>query len=127
MARITKRTPKKTALLLGKLAEGMSITAACKAAVIARSVYYQWRDEDAEFAALADEALEAGTDRLEDIANFRATRPIDGSDTLLIFLLKARRPEKYRDNSKVEISGPDGGPMQFAGVMVPLPTRDDEG
>lgn len=33
------------------------------------------------------------------------------SDTLGIFLLKGRRPQKYRDNHKMEISGPDGGPI----------------
>jgi hypothetical protein len=36
----------------------------------------------------------AGTDALEDEALRRAK---DKSDTLLIFLLKARRPEKYKD------------------------------
>jgi len=29
------------------------------------------------------------------------------SDTLLIFLMKARRPDKYRDNVKVEHAGGD--------------------
>lgn len=33
------------------------------------------------------------------------------SDTLLIFLLKGAKPEKFRDNAKVELSGPGGGPM----------------
>ena len=125
MARVTKRTAKKTELLCSALAEGLSISAACIRADIGRTVYYQWRNADPEFAALADDAIEQGTDLLEDVGLRRATRPEDASDTMLIFLLKGRRPGKYRDNSKVEISGPDGGPMQFAGVMVPLPTRDD--
>ena len=29
----------------------------------------------------------------------------DYSDLLLIFLLKGRRPEKFRDNAKLELSG----------------------
>lgn len=33
------------------------------------------------------------------------------SDTLLIFLLKGARPNKYRDNAKVEHTGPDGAPL----------------
>ena len=33
------------------------------------------------------------------------------SDVLLIFLLKAHRPEKYRDNVRHEHSGPGGGPI----------------
>jgi hypothetical protein len=34
------------------------------------------------------------------------------SDTLLIFLMKGARPEKYRDNAKIEHTGPGGGPVQ---------------
>lgn len=35
------------------------------------------------------------------------------SDTLAIFLLKAHAPEKYRENSKMELSGPNNGPIQM--------------
>jgi hypothetical protein len=38
------------------------------------------------------------------------------SDTLMIFLLKAHRPEKYRDNYKVELSGVGGGPVEILEV-----------
>jgi hypothetical protein len=34
----------------------------------------------------------------------------------LIFLLKAHRPEKYRETTRQEISGPGGGPVQHADV-----------
>lgn len=34
------------------------------------------------------------------------------SDTLAIFLLKAHNPDKYRENSKVQLTGPDDGPVQ---------------
>jgi hypothetical protein len=34
------------------------------------------------------------------------------SDNLLMFLVKARRPE-FRDKGTVELSGPAGGPMQM--------------
>lgn len=34
------------------------------------------------------------------------------SDTLLIFLMKGARPEKYRDNSKMVVTGADGGPVK---------------
>lgn len=35
------------------------------------------------------------------------------SDTLAIFLLKAHDPEKYRENSKVQLSGPNDGPIEM--------------
>jgi len=46
--------------------------------------------------------LETGTDVLEDIALQRAK---DKSDTLLIFLLKACRPGKYKDRAVREVKG----------------------
>jgi hypothetical protein len=42
------------------------------------------------------EVIAQGNDRLEDIALDRA---IAGSDELLMFLLRGRRPEKYRRDS----------------------------
>lgn len=105
-----KRTPEKGEQLLDKLSKGYSVTAACKAEGVARRSYYEWRAADPEFAANADEAIEAGTDLLEDEAKRRATGP-DGSDTLLIFLLKARRPDKYKDRVANEHTGKDGAPL----------------
>jgi hypothetical protein len=98
----TKRTPKKRELFLAALAEGCSITAACDRAVIVRSTAYDWRKADAKFAAAWDVAIEAGTDTLEDSALKRAK---ESSDTFLIFLLKARRPDKYKDRVSTEHSG----------------------
>lgn len=35
------------------------------------------------------------------------------SDTLAIFLLKAHDPAKYRENTRMELTGADGGPVEF--------------
>lgn len=107
----TNRTAEKGERLLAKLAAGYSVTAACKVEGIGRSAYYDWRGADPVFAKAADEAIESGTDALEDVAKKRATAPEGGSDTLLIFLLKARRPEKYRERSDIQVSGSGGGPL----------------
>lgn len=40
------------------------------------------------------------------------------SDTLLIFLMKGNNPEKYRDNAKVEHTGPGGGPLEVTVQFV---------
>lgn len=99
----TVRTPEKGERLLAKLRQGYSVAAACKAEKIGRTAYYAWIKSDPEFAAAAEDAIEAGTDLLEDEAKRRATGP-RGSDTLLIFLLKARRPEKYRERQQIDIT-----------------------
>ena len=51
------------------------------------------------FLSFVNAAIDAGTDQLEDIARQRAA---EQSDTLMIFLLKGRRPEKYRERHVIE-------------------------
>lgn len=75
-----------------------------------RSTVYGWAKTDAEFAAAWRDIHEEFTDLLEATAQARA---ITGSDLLIIFLLKALRPEKYREQVKHELSGSHGGPIQF--------------
>jgi hypothetical protein len=66
----------------------LSVTRACIEAEVAFSTVHSWRTHDPEFKARWDEAMEQGTDRLEDVVLERA---MAGSDKLLMF-----RPEKYR-------------------------------
>lgn len=75
---------------------------ACEKARVSRVTAYKHRDRFPKFRAAWDEALEISIDLLETAARFRAfSGPLDPqSATLLIFLLKAHRPEKYRDNTK---------------------------
>jgi transposase-like protein len=74
------------------LESGKSIAAAAALAGIARRTAYNWREADEAFAAQWDDAWEVGTDRLEDLALKGAE---DGSEKLLLALLKARRPKRY--------------------------------
>jgi hypothetical protein len=116
----TNRTLKKRETFIQALSEGFSVTTACMKASITRSRAYAWRNDDAEFAAEWDAAVDQGTDLLEDEARRRAYVGVDKpvfqgkelvghireySDTLLIFTLKARRPEKFRENHKVDLTG----------------------
>lgn len=80
-------------------------------------------ERDPEFAEAYANALEDSTERMESIAIARATQAKDPSDTLLIFMLKARRPSVYRDNHRVELGGADGKPVTpvAAGAVILLP------
>lgn len=75
---------------------------ACKAAGVGRSTVYRHRESDAEFAEAWAAVEEDVSDDLEQEA---ARRAKDGSDVLMIFLLKARRPQKYRDNAHITHTG----------------------
>ena len=125
MAARSTRTPKTAGKFLTALREGATVAGACKAAKIGRSTAYEWRGKDEDFAAAWDEALEDGTDALEDEAKRRGADGVDEpvfyqgkqvstvtkySDTLLMFLLKGRRPEKFKDRH--EHTGADGGPIE---------------
>jgi hypothetical protein len=127
MANVTKVTPEKVAAFLDALSDTANVSAAAKKVRVSRGHMYRLRDEDIEFAAAWDEAVKLGTAALEDEAVRRAKdgtlKPVfyrgekvgtirEYSDTLLIFLLKARDPDKYAERVKKEVTGPGGGPIQ---------------
>lgn len=107
--------------LLDALSNGYSNAGACTLAGISSAWFYTRLRTDEIFRAAALAAQEDGSDHLEDIARHRAIEGIDKplvhkgrismtedangkrvpvtvkqySDTLLMFLLNGRRPEKY--------------------------------
>lgn len=105
--RVTRGTPKKQMVavdwkvtFLDALRESPIISEACKAAGVSRTTAYRHRDLAPEFAVDWEKALRIGMSSLEDVAIKRAK---DGSDTLMIFLLKAHDPDKYQDRSRVNL------------------------
>lgn len=96
------RTFKARKLFLDCLAAGDSISKAARAAGGTTSIFKRWKAEDVNFAADWDEAIEEGTDFIEDVATERAMKK---SDPLMLAILKARRPEKFDRANKLELSG----------------------
>ncbi len=95
------------------------VTAACRATNVGRQTVYEAR-KDETFAAAWDEIEQESTEAMEREAYRRGmegvVEPVVSggkhvtdvtkySDTLLIFLLKARKPATYRENVKIEHSG----------------------
>lgn len=104
-----KRRPWEQAFL-STLAQSANVHLSCHAAEISRAMAYKKREADPEFAAQWDEAIENACDLLEATALKRAR---EGSDTLLIFLLKAYRASKFRETVRQEHTGANGGPINF--------------
>lgn len=77
-----------------------NVRASCRAAGISRQSAYDFRGNDAPFATAWQEALDEAIDVLEAAARQRA---LHSSDTLLIFLLKAHRPEVYRERVDMRV------------------------
>jgi hypothetical protein len=113
---------KDRAAFLSALESGWAVRHAAKLTGHGFQRWYELRDEDEEFAADWAEAIEQGTQRLEDEALRRAVegydeetfdgagelirrvRRYDGA--LLQTLLKGRRPEIYREGAAVELKTP---------------------
>ena len=114
-------TPEKKELFLAALRASPNVSEAARAADISRQSAYKYRDADTDFAAQWDDALNEAIDTLEREAQRRAfegcTEPVGWhqgvaggtvkrySDTLAIFLLKAHRPERFRDKHEIKHTG----------------------
>jgi hypothetical protein len=96
---------------LGVLAQTACVSSACLAAGVTRDTAYRHRERFPRFRAKWDEALEVSVELLEACARSRA---LDRSDrfghVLLQFLLRAHRPEKYRDGARGAGSNAAAGP-----------------
>lgn len=95
---------------LNALAEGMTVLDASKHIGVNAKTVYRWRESDKKFADAWADAYLIGNDALEAEAQRRAVDGVEEavyyqgvqvgtvrkySDTLLIFLLKARNPSRY--------------------------------
>lgn len=112
-------TPKKIEKFLATLSVCGNVTRSALEAGLNRTTLYRKRSEDKDFAREWETALEMGNEALEDEARRRAyegwEEPVwhkgqecgtvrKFSDTLLIVLLKAHKPEKYADRKKVDLN-----------------------
>lgn len=120
--------PEKRAFIAA-YAECGTITKAAEVAGIARQTHYDWLKADSEYVKACDAAYEQAGERLEQEARRRAVegvkKPVfyqgkecgvvnEYSDTLLIFLLKGAKPEKYKERISNEVS------------VHPLPTGGEQ-
>jgi hypothetical protein len=114
-----------------------NVTIAAGRAKIGRATAYAHKDRDAKFAAEWDEAADQAADMLEAVAWQRAMKGTDEpvyykgkvvgtvkrySDSLIMFLLKANRPEKYRDVNSRQIAEEIGRRMGIEAPAVKPPS-----
>ena len=141
-------TPKKARkhwkpLFLDTLRRTGNVVRAANNADVARQVVYRARGSSTKFKADWDEALEEARELLESEARRRAEIGVEEpvfyqgeivghirkySDNLLMFLLKAHWPQKFRENVTVDqrVSGRDGGPVKTEHVFQPSKELWDE-
>ena len=117
------QTARRKRAFLESYAHWANISEACRVAGIPRRNVYEWQERDESFAMAMRQAGDAATERLEREAWRRATEgtpykrtsywhgepvgtdeKIEYSDQLMMLLLRARRPETYRDNVNVAVT-----------------------
>lgn len=114
----TTKKSRKAPMFLKELREnGGFVGKACEAVGVSKQTVHNWRSADAEFAENWDRAVEFATEDLEKEARRRAYEGVDEpvfyqgevcghirkySDTLLMFTIKARKPE-YRDKITIDV------------------------
>lgn len=126
MARATKTTKKRQravkpsgsssdtswhARFLELLGSTCNVTLSARGAGVDRTTVYNHYKNDPAFAAAWDDAKESAIEELESEAWQRAKKQ---SDVLMIFLLKANRPEKYRETIRNEMTGANGGAIEVS-------------
>jgi hypothetical protein len=140
--KVTPNSTPKKARFLKAYTITCQITKAAAMAGIDKGTHYDWLRKDPEYKAQFEAAQVQAADMLEDEAIRRAyigvEKPVtvagkrevihEYSDTLLIFLLKGARPNKYRDSYRAEVSGPNGTalvPTRVEIVCVPPPKHPE--
>lgn len=120
-----KWNAERRAAFLGELSRGCSVGRAAFVAGISYKHAYFLRNTDPEFAADWDDAVEQGTDAIEDEARRRAVEGVQKpdyyqgevvgytthySDNILLSMLAARRPHKWkRGDVNISVSEPVSG------------------
>jgi AcrR family transcriptional regulator len=135
-----------------KLADRCNVSEACAASGVARTTVYAYeRGEVAEgidhkaWLARFEDAKRQAADKLESEAFRRAVDGVDEpligrvgkdqdgvittvkrySDTLLNLLLRANRPDKFRDRTSTELTGKDGGPIKTETKVIAVPAIEE--
>ena len=102
---------KRAVVLCSHIAKFAAFSVAADLSGVPQSTAYAWRARSPEFQQMLAAAEERRIQLLEAEAWRRA---VGGSDTMLIFMLKAARPAVYRENHTVELTGPNGAPLELS-------------
>lgn len=134
-------TEERKAQWLQAFADEVYVTRACKVSGVSRSTAYQWRSEDPVFAERWAEVDEQNVEALEAEARRRGMhgtlKPVfykgdevgqvrEYSDALIMFMLKAKRPDVYRDRAHVTHAGDPKAPLQVEHTVNLKALEEDE-
>jgi hypothetical protein len=140
------RQPQKRAFLVA-YAELGTVTHAAAEAGIHRASHYEWIETDPAYADAFEDAKTAFADLLEREARRRAVDGVEEyvlhhgrflvdpetgkylkkrtySDRLMELMLKAKRPDEYKERTSTELSGPGGAPLSVHSRVAGMSDED---
>ena len=133
MARKSKLTPATahTAEVLARM--GLTDEKLASLLQVSRSTLSDWKKTNPEFRDTISQAKSAADAQVID-GLFRRACGFTADDgtyypphpVACSFWLRNRSPEAWRDTSRTELSGPDGGPIQAAAPMIQLSQEQDD-
>ena len=100
-----------------------NVSQTCREIGIQPSRFRYWLSSDESFREFFEEARDQFSDELEGVATVRA---LAGSDKMLEILLKANRPNKYRESVKVQVDQRATLRLDFSGMGGDAPSEDTE-
>lgn len=127
-------TPDWSIVFLLSVLSGYHITEAAEQACVSLPTVYRRRHDDKIFRKAWEKASRIGTKALEAEAQRRAFHGVEEpvfhkgiecgrirrySDALIQFLLKSRKPKRYRENAKFELTGKDGKDLGPTIIYLP--------
>ena len=121
MARPTKYTEALGEDLISWMAQGYSLTAAAGKIGVCRQTVYAWAEEKPEFSNALNHARAASAAWWEDQARITATTG-DGNASVVIFALKNRVADEWRDKVETDHTSSDGS----MSPRSPTELSDDE-
>jgi len=98
------------------LADGYSLAAFAGSIGVSRSTVYRWIDEYEEFRD-AVKVGQAGSVLWWEKANRALALSGQGNATAIVFGLKNRAADEWRDVKTTELSGPNGAPVTIAEIQ----------
>jgi hypothetical protein len=121
-----------SAAICEQIKEGVTVLNACQSAGISYNTFRNWQRQDVDILAMYNEADDVVTQRLIDVGVKHSaegtTKGIyykgqlvasetEYDHTLLMRMIEAR-DKRYAQRNKVELTGADGGPIEFKQITI---------
>ena len=111
--------------LISWMSQGYSLTAASGKIGVSRQTVYAWAEEKPEFSNALNHARAASAAWWEDQARITATTG-DGNASVVIFALKNRVADEWRDKIEQDVTSSDGS-MSPTRIEITAPNSDSDG